>query len=175
MFFLLLADRELYLSSISFLAFWACYYTFTAWNSVLLWGSSSSRCNVVAAAVVPPPRSGELRTQKVKSHLVRTQSLNVLPLMPWSRSVYSYTCYAYCQGFFFLAYFCTSGPFTCIFFKTSPDFFPVLAVANTSSCVGPQNKPGHPVWHRFPCWVPAEYKQTAKTWLVVWWLLQWIT
>ena len=26
------------------------------------------------------PRSGELRTQKLKSHLVRTQSLNVLPL-----------------------------------------------------------------------------------------------
>ena len=29
-----------------------------------------------------PPRSGELRTQKLKSHLVRTQSLNVLPLKP---------------------------------------------------------------------------------------------
>ena len=28
------------------------------------------------------PRSGELRTQKLKSHLVRTQSLNVLPLKP---------------------------------------------------------------------------------------------
>ncbi|WP_419607989.1 hypothetical protein [Thiolapillus sp.] len=26
------------------------------------------------------PRSGELRMQKLKSHLVRTQSLNVLPL-----------------------------------------------------------------------------------------------
>ena len=26
------------------------------------------------------PRSGELRTPKLKSHLVRTQSLNVLPL-----------------------------------------------------------------------------------------------
>ena len=28
------------------------------------------------------PRSGELWTQKLKSHLVRTQSLNVLPLKP---------------------------------------------------------------------------------------------
>ena len=28
------------------------------------------------------PLSGELRTQKSKSHLVRTQSLNVLPLKP---------------------------------------------------------------------------------------------
>ena len=29
-----------------------------------------------------PLRSGELRTQKLKSHLVRIQSLNVLPLKP---------------------------------------------------------------------------------------------
>ena len=28
------------------------------------------------------PRNGELRTQKFKSHLLRTQSLNVLPLKP---------------------------------------------------------------------------------------------
>ena len=28
------------------------------------------------------PRSGELRTQKLKPHLVRTQSLNVLPFKP---------------------------------------------------------------------------------------------
>ena len=28
------------------------------------------------------PRSGELRTQKLKSHLMRTQSLNILPLKP---------------------------------------------------------------------------------------------
>ena len=32
--------------------------------------------------IVSHPRSGELRTQKLKSHLVRTQSLNVLPLKP---------------------------------------------------------------------------------------------
>ena len=46
------------------------------------------------------------------------------PFKAWSMSVYSYTCYAYRQGF--LPYFYPSGPFTCIFFKTSPDF----------SCVG---------------------------------------
>ena len=28
-----------------------------------------------------------------------------------------------------------------------PSFFPVLTVANTGSCVGPQNKKGHPVSH----------------------------
>ena len=52
--------------------------------------------------------------------------LKCSPFKPWSKSVYSYTCYAYCQGFFFLDYFNTSGPFTCIFSETSPDF----------SCVG---------------------------------------
>ena len=48
------------------------------------------------------------------------------PFKALSRSVYSHTCYAYCQGFFFLAYLYISGLFTCIFSKTSPDF----------SCVG---------------------------------------
>ena len=47
------------------------------------------------------------------------------PFKAWSRSIYSHTCYAYCQGFF-LAYFYPSGPFTCIFPQTSPDF----------SCIG---------------------------------------
>ena len=52
---------------------------------------------------------------------------------------------------FFLATFYPSGPFTCSFSKTSPKFFPVLAAANTGSCVGPQNKIGHPAGGRFPC------------------------
>ena len=51
---------------------------------------------------------------------------------------------------FFLAYFYPYGPFTCIFQKTFPSF-PVLAVANTGSCVGPQNKIGHRAVRRFPC------------------------
>ena len=42
------------------------------------------------------------------------------PCKAWSRSVYSPTCYAYCQEF--LPYFYPSGPFTCIFSKTSPNF-----------------------------------------------------
>ena len=48
------------------------------------------------------------------------------PFKAWSRSVFSHTCYAYCQGFF-LAYFYSPGPLTCIFSKTSPNFFPALA------------------------------------------------
>ena len=51
---------------------------------------------------------------------------------------------------FFRTYFYPFGPFTCIFPNLSR-FFPVLAVANTGSCVGPQNKIGHPAGCRFPC------------------------
>ena len=69
----------------------------------------------------PTPRSVELRTQKLKSHLLRLQSLKVLP-EAWSRSVYSHTYYAYCQGFL-PRLFLPFGPFTCIFSKTSSNFF----------------------------------------------------
>ena len=68
------------------------------------------------------PRSGKLRTQKVKSHLVRTQSLNVLPLTPGVGQYITIHATLAARNFF-LAYFYPSGPFTCIFSKTSPNFF----------------------------------------------------
>ena len=71
------------------------------------------------------PRSGELRTQKLKSHLVRTQSLNVLPLK-LGVGQYIATHATLTARDFFLAYSYPFGPFTCIFSKTFPDF----------SCVG---------------------------------------
>ena len=75
------------------------------------------------------PRSGELRTQKLKSHLVRTQGLNVLPLKPGvGQDIGIHATFT--ARDFFLAYFYPSGPFTCIFPKPLP-IFPVLAVANT--------------------------------------------
>ena len=69
-----------------------------------------------------PPRSGEPRTQKLKSHLVRTQSLNFLPLKP-GVGQYVVIHATLTAMDFFLAYFYPSGPFTCIFSKTSLDFF----------------------------------------------------
>ena len=65
------------------------------------------------------PRSEELWTQKLKSHLV---SLNVLPLKP---GVCQYIAIhaTLTAGDFFRAYFYPSGPFTCILSETSPDFF----------------------------------------------------
>ena len=75
------------------------------------------------------PRSGELRTQKLKSHLVRTQNLNVLPLKPIVGQYLAIYATLTARGFF-LAYFYTSDAFTCIFPKPLP-IYPVLAVANT--------------------------------------------
>ena len=68
------------------------------------------------------PRSGELWTQKLKSHLVRTQSLNVLPFKPGVGQYVAIHATLTARDFF-LAYFYPSSPFTCIFSKTSPNFF----------------------------------------------------
>ena len=97
--------------------------------------------------------------RSLKSCLLRTQSLKGSPFQAWSTSVYSHTCYAYCQGFLpSYSNFYPSGPFTCTFFsKTAPEFFPMLALANTGSCVNPQNKIGQPARCRLP-YVPADYK-----------------
>ena len=67
-------------------------------------------------------RSGKLRTQKLKSYLVRTQSLNVLPLKPGVGQYIAVHATLTARDFF-LAYFYPSGSFSCIFSKTSPDFF----------------------------------------------------
>ena len=96
------------------------------------------------------PRSGELRTQKLKSHLVRTQSLNVLPLKPGVGQYIAIHATLTARDFF-LVYFYTSGPFTCIFSKTSPDFSLFWLWLTHGSCVGPQDKIGHPAAGRFPC------------------------
>ena len=68
------------------------------------------------------PRSGELWTQKLKSHLMRTQSLKVLPLKPGVGQYIAMDATLTAKDFF-LANFYPSGPFTGIFSKTSPNFF----------------------------------------------------
>ena len=67
--------------------------------------------------------------QKLKSYLVRTQSLNILPLKPGIGQCIAVHATLTARDFF-LADFYPSDPFTCIFFKPLP-IFPVLAVANT--------------------------------------------
>ena len=95
-------------------------------------------------------RSGELRMQKLQSYPVRTQSLNGLPLRPGVGQHIAIHA-TFTARNFFLTYFYPAGPFACVFSRASPDFFPVLAVANAGFCVGLQNKIGHPAGCRFPC------------------------
>ena len=66
-------------------------------------------------------RCGELRTQKLKSHMLRTHSLKFFPLKPGVRE-YVATHATLNAGDFFLANVYPSGPFTCIFSKTSTEF-----------------------------------------------------
>ena len=62
------------------------------------------------------------------------------PFKAWSRSVYSHTCYAYCQGFLSCLLICTLPVHSSAFFsKTSPDFFLCWLWLTHGSCVGPQN------------------------------------
>ena len=89
----------------------------------------------------PIPRSGELRTKKLKSDLVRTQRLNVLPLKLGIGQYLDIHATLTARDFF-LAYLYPSGPFTCIFSKTSPSF----------SCVGPQNDCRSPCLMQVPVW-----------------------
>ena len=65
--------------------------------------------------------SGKLRTQKLKSNLLRTQILKVLPLQ-LGVDQYIATHATLTARDFFFANFYSSGPFTCIFSKTSSKF-----------------------------------------------------
>ena len=73
------------------------------------------------------------------------------PFKAWSMSVYSHTCYAYCQNRFPPCLFLPFRSIHLHFFPKPPNFFPMSAVANTCACVGPHNKIGHPAGCRFPC------------------------
>ena len=69
------------------------------------------------------PCSGGLRTQKLKSHLLRTQSLRVLLFKPEAGQYIAMHATLTARDVF-LANLYPSGPSTCISFpKTSPVFF----------------------------------------------------
>ena len=72
------------------------------------------------------------------------------PFKAWSKSVYSHTCHAYCQGFLPFLFL----PFRSIhlhsFQNLSRVFLCWLWLIH-GSCVGPQNKIGHPARGKFPC------------------------
>ena len=74
------------------------------------------------------------------------------PCKAWSTSVYSRTCYTYCQGFLP----CLFLPVRSIhlhFFQNLSHFFLCWPWLTHGFFVGPQNKKkeGHPAGGRFPC------------------------
>ena len=93
--------------------------------------------------LISKPRSGELRTQKLKYHFFRTQSLKVLPLKP-GEGQYTAIHAILTARDFFLANLYPSGPLTCILLQNLSRVFPVLAVANSGSCKSPS-------WMQVPC------------------------
>ena len=64
-------------------------------------------------------RSGELRMQNLKSHLLRTQSLNVLPLKPGVGQYVAIHATPTARNFFLISTLPVHSP---AFSKTSPDF-----------------------------------------------------
>ena len=104
----------------------------------------------IPSSLVACPWSGELRTQKLKSHLVRAQSLNVFPLKLGVGQYIAIHARLTARDFF-LAYFYPSGPFTCLSFRNLSRFFMCWLWLTHGSCVGLQNKIGHPARGRFSC------------------------
>ena len=103
--------------------------------SLLVYGFVCPRLS--ACLSLSLPRTREL--QKLKSRLLRTQSLKVLPLKPGVGQYIAIHATLTARDFF-LANFYSCSPFTCLFFENLSGVFPVLAVANTGSCAGQQNK-----------------------------------
>ena len=129
-------------------------------------GTHGSRRQVVCSVCLPErhqltsSHSEELRTQKLKSHLVRTQSLNVLSLKPGVGHIYIQPyILRLLKGIssLLISTLPVHSPALCS--KPLSRFFLCWLRLTHGSCVGPQNKIGHPAGGRFLCWVPAEYKQ----------------
>ena len=80
-----------------------------------------SRLLFLRLVPIPTPQWGAANAE-IKVPSGENTELKRSPFKAWSRSVYSHTCYAFCQGFL-LCLFVPFGSFTCIFSKTSPDVF----------------------------------------------------
>ena len=100
-----------------------CFRTYMIFQNWNMWPTLTfvSICSLFWLAAVYAPL-WVLRTQKLKTHLLRTQSSQVLPLKPGERPYIDMYVTPTARDFF-LDYFYPTGPFTCIFSETSPDFF----------------------------------------------------
>ena len=103
-------------------------------------------------------RSGVLRTQKLKTLRLKTES-SKFSFLKSEAGPYNYSHARPTARYFFLANLYLPGPFICI----SPRpllSFPLLVVAAAFSCVGPYNTKSHParLWRQLvpvSWWVPA--------------------
>ena len=80
--------------------------------------------------------------QKLKTHSFRIHSSKVPPLKPGARQNIAMYASPTASDFFLdlISTFLVHSP---SFFPNLSQVFPVLAVANTGSCMGPQNKKGY--------------------------------
>ena len=104
---------------------WLCFFPFSPVNETAKNGLWSPPTTSLASFLAVPPQWGAADA-KIKVPSGENTDLKRCPFKAWSRSVYSQTCYAYCQGF--LPYFFL--PFQSIhlhFFQNLSQFFPVLA------------------------------------------------
>ena len=107
-----------------------------------------------------PPQWGSADAE-IKVPSGENTELKRSPFKAWSGSVYRHTCHTYCQGFLP----CLFLPFRSVhlhFFQNFSRFFLCWLWLTHDSCIGPQNKIGHPAECRFPCWVPAECRKAIK-------------
>ena len=90
-------------------------------------------CCVSCLSSTPPPPN-ELRMQKFKSHLMKTQSLNVLPLKPGEGQYIAINATLTARDFFLISTLPVHSP---AFFPKPLLISPVLAVADTWFLCGP--------------------------------------
>ena len=92
------------------------------WQVICIKDEASVCGKQEASSPVQKPCNGELWMQKLKSCLLRTWSWKVLPLKPGVGQYIAIHATLTARDFF-LANFYPSSAFTCIFSKTSPEFF----------------------------------------------------
>ena len=110
---------------------------------------SLSLARSLACSVSLTPRSGELRTQKLKSHLMRTQSLKVLPLKPGVGQYIAMYVTLTARDFFF-ANFYPFGPATCIFFPKPLLNFSCVSCGYHQFLRRPAEQNRSPCWMQVP-------------------------
>ena len=130
-----------------------CHYS---WQQ--LWQGSFITCATKRHIGSHGPCSEVQQMRKWKTHLLGTHSWKVLPVKPGGQPMASPA-----AKVSFLELISTAWSIHLHFFQTSPKVFPLLIVVLACSCVGLQNKIGHPACHstwliQIWFWVPTEYK-----------------